>query len=57
MSLWFTLLYRDVNVQLQDEWLIERDTENDSAILSNFFKYLEDNQKPSHQKGHALPNW
>ncbi|KAF3445461.1 hypothetical protein FNV43_RR10637 [Rhamnella rubrinervis] len=50
-------LRRDVNVQLQEEWLIDRDTENDSAILSNFFKILEETQKLSHQTGHALPNW
>nr|XP_048331299.1 5'-3' exonuclease isoform X1 [Ziziphus jujuba var. spinosa] len=49
-------LRRDVDVQLQEEWLIERDTCNDSAILSSFFKYLEETQKLSHQNGHALSN-
>ncbi|KAL5558484.1 hypothetical protein UlMin_034695 [Ulmus minor] len=38
-------LRRDVNVQLKEEWLIERDRKNDSKVLSNFLKRLEETQK------------
>lgn len=38
-------LYRDVDVHLKDEWLVERDTHNVSNILSNFFGSLEETQK------------
>ncbi|KAJ8493448.1 hypothetical protein OPV22_015169 [Ensete ventricosum] len=33
-------LRRDVNVQLQDDWLSERNTSNDSVILSDFLRKL-----------------
>ncbi|XP_057490651.1 uncharacterized protein LOC130776457 isoform X1 [Actinidia eriantha] len=42
-------LRRDVDVNLQEEWLSERETCNDSAILSNFFKMLEETQKLNHR--------
>ncbi|GAV88367.1 5_3_exonuc domain-containing protein/5_3_exonuc_N domain-containing protein [Cephalotus follicularis] len=35
-------LRRDVDVHLQLEWLVERDRTNDSIVLSNFFKSLEE---------------
>lgn len=38
-------LRRDVDVHLKDEWLIERDTRNDSNIFSNFFGSLEETRK------------
>ncbi|KAJ9167135.1 hypothetical protein P3X46_021806 [Hevea brasiliensis] len=43
-------LKRDVDVHLQEEWLIERDRCNDSIILSNFLKVLEENKMPFQQK-------
>ncbi|GFY85502.1 5'-3' exonuclease family protein [Actinidia rufa] len=42
-------LRRDVDVNLQEEWLSERETCNDLAILSNFFKMLEETQKLNHR--------
>lgn len=33
-------LNRDVRVQIQNEWLMERDTSNDSEVLSSFFSTL-----------------
>ncbi|CAH2035332.1 unnamed protein product [Thlaspi arvense] len=33
-------LKRDVRVQIQEEWLVERDTSNDSEVLSSFFSTL-----------------
>ncbi|PQM41203.1 DNA polymerase I thermostable [Prunus yedoensis var. nudiflora] len=41
-------LRRDVDVRLREEWLVKRDTSNDSRTLSNFFKFLEETQKFSH---------
>lgn len=38
-------LYRDVDVHLKDEWLVERNTHNDSNIFSNFFGSLEETRK------------
>ncbi|KAK7267204.1 hypothetical protein RIF29_19869 [Crotalaria pallida] len=38
-------LKRDLNVQLCDEWLVERDTLNDTIALSTFFKYLEESKE------------
>ncbi|KAM7280580.1 hypothetical protein ACFE04_007714 [Oxalis oulophora] len=35
-------LKRDVDVQVQEEWLVERDGSNDSIVLSNFSKTLEE---------------
>ncbi|RXI00304.1 hypothetical protein DVH24_037852 [Malus domestica] len=35
-------LRRDVDVKLREEWLVTRDTSNDSATLSNFYKFLEE---------------
>lgn len=46
-----TLFCRDVNVQLKEEWLVTRDTSNDSKTLSNFIKFLEETEKFSHQNG------
>ncbi|XP_021300097.1 uncharacterized protein LOC110428563 isoform X2 [Herrania umbratica] len=40
-------LRRDVDVHLQEEWLVERDTRNDSSVLSKFFRSLEDTDKPT----------
>ncbi|CAK9326112.1 unnamed protein product [Citrullus colocynthis] len=37
-------LRRDVDVQFQDEWLVERDRQNDSTILS---KFVENNHRNS----------
>lgn len=34
-------LKRDVDIQLHEEWLVERDTHNDTTTLSKFFRYLE----------------
>ncbi|GMN60514.1 hypothetical protein TIFTF001_029610 [Ficus carica] len=47
-------LRRDVNVQLQEEWLVERVGKNDSVILSNFLKTLEETKKFGHHNGHTL---
>ncbi|CAG7863826.1 hypothetical protein BRARA_I02421 [Brassica rapa] len=33
-------LKRDVKVQIEEEWLVERDTSNDSEVLSSFFSTL-----------------
>ncbi|CAL9116001.1 unnamed protein product, partial [Musa acuminata var. zebrina] len=41
-------LRRDVNVQLQDDWLSERNTSNDLVILSNFLRKL--GERPEGQK-------
>ncbi|CAJ2666174.1 unnamed protein product [Trifolium pratense] len=38
-------LKRDVNVQLYEEWLVERDTHNDTIALSTLFKYLEESKE------------
>ncbi|MCL7050431.1 hypothetical protein MKW94_011572 [Papaver nudicaule] len=38
-------LRRDVDVQLEEKWLLERDSSNDTAVLSNFIKSLEDTRK------------
>lgn len=44
-------LRRDVDIQLQEEWLVQRHTDSDSTILSNFFKLLEETQKLTYQNG------
>jgi len=36
---------RDVNVQLHEEWLVDRDTHNDTIALSTLFKYLEESKE------------
>lgn len=46
-----TLFCRDVNVHLKEEWLVTRDTSNDSKTLSNFIKFLEETEKFSHKNG------
>ncbi|XP_022547173.1 5'-3' exonuclease isoform X2 [Brassica napus] len=33
-------LKRDVKVQIEEQWLVERDTSNDSEVLSSFFSTL-----------------
>ncbi|KAJ7973946.1 5'-3' exonuclease [Quillaja saponaria] len=43
-------LKSDVSIQLQDEWLVERDTCNDTTALSNFFKLLEEGKELSHRR-------
>ncbi|TQD73208.1 hypothetical protein C1H46_041263 [Malus baccata] len=43
-------LMRDVDVQLREEWLLTRDTSNDSATLSNFYKFLEKTRDFRHQR-------
>ncbi|XP_077241450.1 5'-3' exonuclease family protein [Tasmannia lanceolata] len=40
-------LRRDIEVHLEEEWLSERDTCNDSAILSSFLRKLGESQKLS----------
>lgn len=40
---WFD---RDLNVQLLEEWLVDRNTHNDTVALSNLFKYLEESKEP-----------
>ncbi|KAM4123337.1 hypothetical protein ACB094_01G152300 [Castanea mollissima] len=42
-------LRRDVDVQLKEEWLVKRETYNDSTTLYNFFKLLEGTKKLTHQ--------
>lgn len=44
-----SLSYRDVDVQLKEEWLVKRETHNDSTTLYNFFKLLEGTKKLTHQ--------
>lgn len=39
-------LKRDLNVQLLEEWLVDRNTHNDTVALSNLFKYLEESKEP-----------
>ncbi|KAM6583991.1 hypothetical protein CsatB_010993 [Cannabis sativa] len=46
-------LRKDVNVQLQDEWLVKRDSKNDSASLSGFFNMLEETKNLSR---HTISN-
>ncbi|XP_027347424.1 uncharacterized protein LOC113858849 isoform X1 [Abrus precatorius] len=41
-------LKRDVNVQLYEEWLVERDNHNDTVTLSTFFRYLEESKELTH---------
>ncbi|KAB2635396.1 hypothetical protein D8674_025930 [Pyrus ussuriensis x Pyrus communis] len=43
-------LRRDVDVKLTEEWLVTRDTSNDSATLSNFYKFLEETGNFSRQR-------
>ncbi|KAM1151522.1 hypothetical protein PS2_034041 [Malus domestica] len=43
-------LRRDVDVKLREEWLVTRDTSNDSATLSNFDKFLEETWYFSRQR-------
>lgn len=38
-------LRRDVDVQLEEKWLLERDASNDTIVLSNFIKLLEETHK------------
>lgn len=38
-------LRRDVDVQLEEKWLLERDASNDAIVLSNFIKLLEETRK------------
>ncbi|PON97442.1 DNA polymerase [Trema orientale] len=49
-------LRKDVNVQIQDEWLKERDRKNDSTILSGFFKMLEETKKLGYHNRHTISN-
>ncbi|XWS24837.1 hypothetical protein CRYUN_Cryun27aG0019300 [Craigia yunnanensis] len=49
-------LRRDVDVHLQEEWLVERDTCYDSSVLSNFFRLLEDTDKPTHESSSNFSN-
>ncbi|KAJ8769712.1 hypothetical protein K2173_005352 [Erythroxylum novogranatense] len=42
-------LRRDVDIQLQDKWLVTRDKVNDMAVLSDFIKLLEESKKPTPQ--------
>ncbi|KAL6007734.1 hypothetical protein ACLOJK_033235 [Asimina triloba] len=42
-------LRRDVDVHLEEKWLYERDTSNDSAVLSSFMKELGQSQKLSYR--------
>lgn len=44
-------LRRDVDVQLKEEWLVERETNNDLPVLSNFFKFLGETQKHTVHSG------
>lgn len=41
-------LKRDVNIHLDEAWLSERDTSNDSVILSDFLKLLAQTRKFNH---------
>ncbi|XP_019449799.1 PREDICTED: uncharacterized protein LOC109352325 [Lupinus angustifolius] len=38
-------LKRDLDVQLCDEWLVKRDTHNDTIALSTLFKHLEESKE------------
>ncbi|EOY17510.1 hypothetical protein QUC31_001498 [Theobroma cacao] len=49
-------LRRDVDVHLQEEWLVERDTCNDSSVLSKFFRSLEDTNKPTPENRSSFSN-
>ncbi|KAF8411857.1 hypothetical protein HHK36_004416 [Tetracentron sinense] len=47
-------LRRDVDVHLEEEWLSERDTRNDSVVLTNFVKLLGEIQKFNYQNASNL---
>ncbi|XP_057445736.1 uncharacterized protein LOC130737895 [Lotus japonicus] len=49
-------LKMDVNVQLYEEWLVERDTQNDAIALSTFFKYLEESKELTYNNRPNLYN-
>ncbi|XVF29977.1 hypothetical protein REPUB_Repub16aG0017700 [Reevesia pubescens] len=49
-------LRRDVDVHLQEEWLVERDKCNDSSVLSNFFRLLEDSDKSTRERRSNFSN-
>lgn len=43
-------LRRDANIHLEEEWLSERDTCNDTAVLSSFVKQLDETRKLDHSR-------
>ncbi|TYH73122.1 hypothetical protein ES332_D05G306300v1 [Gossypium tomentosum] len=49
-------LRRDVDVHLQEEWLLERDTSNDANVLSNFFRLLEETNKSTRESRSNFSN-
>ncbi|XP_057973306.1 uncharacterized protein LOC131161509 isoform X4 [Malania oleifera] len=49
-------LRRDIDVHLQEEWLSERDAHNDSVILLNFVKWLEESNKLNKKSGSHTSN-
>ncbi|MBA0566472.1 hypothetical protein Golax_008791 [Gossypium laxum] len=49
-------LRRDVDVHLQEEWLLERDTSNDANVLSNFFRLLEETNKSTRESRSNFTN-
>lgn len=40
-----SVLSRDVNVDLKEEWLVERDGSKDSFVLSSFLRMLEGRER------------
>ncbi|KAI9073587.1 hypothetical protein K1719_044434 [Acacia pycnantha] len=46
-------LKMDVDIQLHEDWLVERDTHNDTTALSNFFKYLEQMKETNNHRSHS----
>ncbi|XP_044476048.1 5'-3' exonuclease-like [Mangifera indica] len=49
-------LKRDIDVHLEEEWLVERDMSNDSIILSDFFESLQETQKLTRQNRYYFSN-
>ncbi|XP_031247174.1 uncharacterized protein LOC116104878 [Pistacia vera] len=49
-------LRRDIDVHLEEEWLVERNTSNDSIILSDFFGSLQETQKVTRQNRYHFSN-
>ncbi|CAK7323578.1 unnamed protein product [Dovyalis caffra] len=47
-------LRRDVDVELEEEWLVERDKCYDSIILSNFFKFIIARHLDSHEDNRGM---
>lgn len=50
------ILHRDVNVFLQEEWLVERNSAGDSRNLSTFLTLLGEAKLHHHNRNHPPKN-